>query len=63
MSDKFIEAVDTRNGQKMRVPAQWPSIFSHIKPRNHHRPDKAVVARVADQKPQMPVLKNEPKES
>lgn len=60
---KFIEAVDTRTGQKMRVPAQWPDLFDHIKPRGHHRPEKTRVTPAAEQKPQVPTLKHEPKES
>lgn len=63
MPDKFIEAVDTRTGQKMRVPAQWPSLFAHIKPRNHHRTENPEVTPAAAPTPQIPTLKHETKES
>jgi hypothetical protein len=63
MPEKFIEAIDTRTGQKMRVPSQWPSLFPHIKARKHHRPDQPKTVQVTEPRPQIPTLKNEPKES
>lgn len=56
---KFIEAIDTRNGKKVRIPTQWVDLFPHFKTRKHHRP----AAQIAEPKPpQTPTIKHETKE-
>lgn len=60
---KFIEAIDTRSGKKVRVPSQWVELFpNHFKARKHHRP--AATVQLSEPKPpQAPVIKHETKES
>lgn len=58
---KFIEAIDTQNGKKVRIPTQWVDLFPHFKTRKHHRPTTTV--QVTEPKPpQTPTIKHETKE-
>ena len=61
---KFVEAIDTRSGKKVRVPSQWVDLFPHFKPRKHHRNDNPTTVQVSEPKPpQIPAIKHETKES